>query len=359
VLRKSLCVFLTVCMTGLAPLFAKDLSRQMSDDQLIEMLDTSLKSLPDKISKLDPKIRRIAFYSLKVDRANISLPLFRQIYGKIEASFLKVPRPILIYAPEIKPMKVISNENSISFVSGFQSTDEIKAISDKLRLDGFLEGELYITDRTLYLNLRIFEAETMAVSWSEELTSITPPPLPAPKLTGLDYGVGLVGIPLSTTAESASMNIPTYAQYYSLDMKISQKTLNGDKARFTLDGGMLARYDALNGNGISDTIISGSGYGVYFFTKFGLRISLIPAAGIDPARDWLSTNITVGRLFGLGTSGVTTFGVDFETDLTKNISMGAGVNFVPLTEVNVGSGQTVKAGGLAYEISLLRLNYKP
>jgi hypothetical protein len=332
----------------------------MSDDQLIEMLDTSLKSLPDKVSKLDPKIRRIAFYSLKVDRANISLPLFRQIYGKIEASFLKVPRPILVYAPEIKPMKVVSNESSIQFVSGFQSTDEIKTLADKLKLDGYLEGELYITDRTLYLNLRIFESETMAVSWSEELTSITPPPLPVPKLTGIDYGVGLVGIPLTATNLSGNLNIPTYAQYYSVDVKISQKTLTGDKVRFTLDGGLLARYDGLTDSGVDDTIVSGSGYGIYFFTKVGIRISLIPAEGVEPKRDWLSTNLTVGRLFGLGTSGVTTFGVAFESDLTKNISMGAGVNYVPLTDVSVNSaGQTVKAGGLAYEIQLLRLNYKP
>ena len=104
-------------------------SKMLTDDRMIEMLDMSLQNLPQRLAKLDPKIRRIAFYSLKVDRRNISLPLLRQIQGKIEAAILSMERPILVYSPELKPLKIVSKKNQISFISGFQSTEEIREIS--------------------------------------------------------------------------------------------------------------------------------------------------------------------------------------------------------------------------------------
>jgi hypothetical protein len=361
-MKKYLVLLIVFTLTAPVNLFAKDTKKYMSDDQLIEMLDISLKSLQDKISKVDPKIRRVAFYSLKVDRSNITLPLFRQIFGKIEAALLKVQNPKMIYAPELKPLKVVSNENTISFVSGFQSTGEIRDVAQKLKVDGFLEGELYISDRTLYLNLRIFESDNMTIAWSEEFTSITPSPSAPPKMTGVDWGFGLAGIPVSATNLSTGLTIPSYAQYYNLDLRIAQKTISGDRARFTLAGGLYLRYDGVTDPTLDSTIVSAKtagALGTYFFARVGVRLSLIPAQGIEPRRDWLATDITFGRLFGLGASGVSTLGIKLETDLTKNISMGAGISYIPLTDVEVSSTKTVKAGGLSYEISLLRLNFKP
>ncbi|MCB4792684.1 MAG: hypothetical protein LHV68_12475 [Elusimicrobia bacterium] len=331
--------------------------RDISDDKLIEMLDSCLKSLPDKIAQLDPKVRRIVFFSLKVDRSNIPLPLFRQMYGNIEAALLKVQRPILVYAPEIKPIKVVSSEDSITLVSGFQSTEEIKDIASKLRLDGYLEGELYVTHKTLYLNLRIFETDNMAIVWSQELTSVTQTVSLEKKLTGVDYGIGTAGIPVGQTSSSSNLTVPSYANYYTVDLRISQKTITGDSVRYTLAGGALYLYDGISGNDLDPTIVTNGS--IAFFTRIGARISIIPVKSVQ-GRDYIAAEINYGRLFGMGASGVNTFGIKIESDITKNITVGAGINYIPITDVTVNkTNSIVKVGGLSYEISLLRFNYKP
>ncbi|MDI6642293.1 MAG: hypothetical protein QME68_08310, partial [Elusimicrobiota bacterium] len=319
----------------------------------------SLKDLPEKISKLNPIVRRIGFYSLRVDRRNISQPLFRQIQGKLESAFLQLERPILVYTPEIKPLKIVSREDSISFTSGFQSTDEIKEIAQKLKLDGFLEGELYLSSNNMYLNLRIFESDSMAIAWSQEFTSKVPPAPPKPKLTGIDFGFGSSGLQLSAIS-TPDIPIPAYANYYSADLRISQKTTMGEKARFTLTGGFLCLYSGIESSTV--TIVSSPGMGpLSLFVKTGIRISLIPAIVKEetPKRDWLATEITFGRIFGLGTLGLNTFGVRLESDITKDLSVTAGISYVPMTDVTFGSNSKVKVGGLSYEISLLRFNFMP
>ena len=56
---------------------------------------------------------------------------------------------------------------------------------------------------------------------------------------------------------------------------------------------------------------------------------------------------------------INTFGLAAESDITKNISVRLGIEYIPITEVSVTSANTVKVGGLAYDASILRINYKP
>ena len=109
------------------------------------------------------------------------------------------------------------------------------------------------------------------------------------------------------------------------------------------------------------TLVSKTGsIAVKFFTRVGIRLSLIPVPKkTHRRRDLLATEFTYGRLFGISSSGINTFGVGVESDLTKNISVRFAINYIPVTEVSVTSTNAVKVGGLAYEASFLRLNYKP
>ena len=380
-LQKIVLAVAVVCLMMPFALHAKEqpAKLEMSDEKLLEMVDITLQSLPQKAEKIDPRIRRIAFYTLRVDRSSVSLPLLKQIYGKIEASFLQIKRPMIIYSPEVKPFKIVSNENAISFTSGFQSTQEIKDISQKLKLDGFLEGELYVTNKTIFLNLRIFESEDMSVVWSEELTSILPPEPPAPliqRTSGIDYGLGLSGIPVSAGKNvDPSLQIPSYAQFYNFDVRLAQRSLANDRLMFTIAGGLLGLYEGVTSDTLTldPTMVSttGSGVGVKFFGRVGFRVSLFQMSKKEatpkgsevkeaPAvRDLLAAELTYGRLFGVGSSGISTFGIAFETDITKIFSMRAGINFTPVTDLTVATDNEIKAGGLSYEISLLRFNYKP
>lgn len=332
---------------------------ELTDDDIIYMLDSTLKKLPEKIAKLKPEIRRIAIYSLRVDRTNISQPLFRQIQGIIESAFVQLERPILVYAAAVKPLKIVSREDSITFTSGFQTADEIKEIAQKLRLDGFLEGELYLTTNALYLNLRIFDTDSMTIVWSQDFTSKTPPEPPKPKLTSIDLGFGGYGMQLNETTDSG-ISIPPYAHYYTADLRILQKVPAEQKIKFTITAGLLYLYSGIDSSDV--TIVSSRGFGpIGLLTRIGLRISLIPMTTKEKnsRRDWLATEISFGRIFGSGTKGLNILGVRVESDITKDISVAAGISFVPLTEIKFGANGKVKAGGLSYEISLLRFNFMP
>ncbi|MEW6557009.1 MAG: hypothetical protein AB1349_06610 [Elusimicrobiota bacterium] len=357
---RKLAISYLICI-----LFACVSVAEITDDSILDMVDISLKGLPEKIAKLKPEIRRIAFYSLKVDRRNVSPPLFRQIQGKIESAFLQLTKPILVYTPEVKPLKVVSKKDSISFTTGFQTTDEIKEISQKLKLDGFLEGELFVTANNVYLNLRIFEADSMAIAWSEEvkcvadLTKLELEP-PKPKLTGVDWGFGISGIQLGETA-TTGMSVPQYANYYTTDLRISQKTTAGEKTRFTITAGFLCLYSGASTSTV--TMVSSKKLGpLGIFGRLGVRVSLIPVDTKEGLRrDWLATEISAGKIFGsgMGTTGLTVFGLRLESDITKNVSVAAGISIVPVTNIAVGKTSNIKAGSLSYEISLLRFNYMP
>ncbi|MCS7227967.1 MAG: hypothetical protein NZ839_03270, partial [Endomicrobia bacterium] len=219
------------------------IEEKLTDDKMLSMLDVALKNLSEKVKTIPTNIRRVTFYSLKADRTQVSQPLLKQMQGKIEAAFASVQAPItLVYSPEIKPVRIVAKDDTITFSSGFQSTEEVKNIAQKLRLDGLLEGEIYYTPKTVYLNLRIFDTETMSIVWSCELTNIVPPPpLPAKqKMFWYDLGIGGVFLPVSFE------NVSKTAIYYAGDFRILTRMLFEEKLKFSLSAGTFFLYEGIN-----------------------------------------------------------------------------------------------------------------
>jgi hypothetical protein len=339
---------------------------KLTEDKMLQMLDVALKNLPEKIKTLPNNIKRIAFYSLRADRTQVSQPLLKQIQGKIEATFSSLSKESgmnfnLVYSPEIKPIKIVAKDDTITFSSGFQSTEEIKNIAQKLRLDGLMEGEIFYTPKYVYLNLRIFDAETMNIVWSCELTNIVPPAPPPPpkqKLFWFDLGIG--GASLSVNNETN--NVSKTATYYDIDLRILTKMLFEEKMRFLISFGTLFLYEGFNNS--TKTFVSsptrGSGPN-NIFTSVGVKISLIQKESVIPEvgkRDLLSMSISFGNIFASSkeTINIPFYSIKFETDLTKEISFSAGISYVtPTTIPEVG----VKAGGVMYEISVIRFVFNP
>jgi hypothetical protein len=350
------------------------------------MVDTTIAAMPDKMATIPKEINRVAFYSLKVDRANVSVPLAKQIQGKIEAKISSTGRITVIYAPEIKPIKITAGEGSLTLSSGFQTTEEIRAVSDKLRLDGMMEGEFYLTKDTLYLNLRIFDTRSMAVVWSQEFSSILPPvplpppppppppPVPVKKYTGVDYGFGIAGLQLMGT-DTTGVKAPSYAQYYCIDFRISEKTILTEKVRWTLTGGFLSLMTGLKSGrdslgqdvNVNNTSVSGRILATPF-ARVGVRMSLIPAKILDEhvanpftkPKDVLASELSIGKLWVRSTTGLNTVGLRFECDITRVLSVAAGFYYASQDEVAIAAnGRKVKVGGTYYEVSLLRFNFMP
>lgn len=336
---------------------------KLTDEKMLSMLDVALKNLPEKVKSIPNNIRRVSFYSLKADRSQVSQPLLKQMQGKIEAAFASISAPItLVYSPEIKPVRIVAKDDTVTFTSGFQSTEEVKNIAQKLRLDGLLEGEIYYTPKTVYLNLRIFDTETMSIVWSCELTNITPPPPPPPakqKLFWYDLGIGGTVIPVEPLATT---NIPKSATYYNVDLRILTRMLFEERLKFTISAGTFFLYEGINSS--TRTIVSSprraSGPN-NFFARVGIKISLLQKESIIPnigKRDLLSTEITTGNIFATSSEviNIPFYSVKFESDLTKEISISAGISYVTPTKIlDVG----VKTGGITYEISIIRFIFNP
>lgn len=330
---------------------------QLSDDVVIKMVDDALKAFPEVTKEIPVNVRRISFYSLRVDRKNVSQPLLRQIQGKIESAFLKAERPVLVFSPELKPIRIISKEDSISFVSGFQSTDEVKDIARKLRLDGMLEGELLLTKNAVYVNLRIFDAESMAIVWSKEFSSLLPP---EPQTLWTKFGFGIAGIPVSKGLGGETIGLPDSANYYQVDLKILNRTVFSDRAKYVVSTGILYLFEGINSS--TATIVSKEKDGIgtiNLAVKFGIKLAIFSSkiTRENLVRDWLSVEFGVGRIFGHGTSGLNLVGVEIESEITKDLSFGIGLNFVPISEITYATNATAKVGGLMYEISFLRFNF--
>jgi len=367
-------------------------SVQLTDNEILALVDVTIKPLPEKMALMPPDVKRIAFSSMKVDRSNVSMALAKQIQGKIEAKVSSSGKVILVYSPEIKPIKVSASEGSITLSSGFQTSDEIRQIAEKLRLDGLLEGEFYLTQDTLYMNMRIIDARSLAIVWSQEFSSIIPPAPPAPpeppappalpvkKYTGVDYGFGVFGLQMTEASVATpgaplatGVSVPEYAKYYFLDMRLSEKTIFSDKVRFTMTAGLLSLMDGLKSNDdlgikVKATSVSGVAFPT-IFARVGMRISVIPrkiseenvANPFTQPRDILASELNVGKIWLTGTSGITTVGIRFESDITRVLSVAFGFSYAGKQNIKFAKNsiREVTVGGTYYEVSLLRFNFMP
>lgn len=386
------CFFAVVAVLGFS--VCGGYSVQLTDNEILALVDVTIKPMQERLSSMPPDVKRVAFSSLKVDRNNVSMALAKQIQGKIEAKVAPVGKIILVYSPEIKPIKVSASEGSITLSSGFQTTDEIRQIAEKLRLDGLMEGEFYITQDTLYLNLRVIDARSMAIVWSQEFSSLIPtppppppappsaPPLPVKKYTGIDYGLGIFALQMTpyigngVNTLGTGVTVPSYAKYYSLDARLSEKTIFSDKVRFTMTAGLLSLMNGLSsddtlGITVLNTSVSGRILAT-IFGRVGMRISIVPrkaeeenvANPFSAPRDLLATELNVGKIWLQGTNGITTAGIRFESDITRVLSVGFGFSYagkqdIVMAETVGGLKRKVTVGGTYYEVSLLRFNFMP
>lgn len=347
---------------ALSVLYAEsDINEKLTDEKMMAMLDIALSKLPEKVTIFPENIRRVAFYALRADRSQVSQILLRQIQGKIESAFCSLGKVHLVFAPEVKPIKIIAKDESIIFSSGFQTSDEIRNIAQKLRIDGFLEGEIYYTTKYVFLNLRIFDAETLNILWSAELTNEIPisPPEPPQKIMWYDVGLGGAAMP----AERLLDNTFHRAIFYTADFRTLIQTHFDERIKFSISGGILYLYEGISSSTM--TIVTSNKRAVgppsYVF-RIGLRYALlrkeskIRNVGI---RDLLSTEFSVGNIFAAGKEriNILNFLLRFELDITKDISITAGLSYIPLTQISEADIRV--GGGFMYEICIIRLLLNP
>ncbi|MFC2061685.1 hypothetical protein ACFLUV_04160 [Elusimicrobiota bacterium] len=355
IFKLSLCLFSILTVIG-----GTDAAAKLNEEKILSMLDKTLEKLPEKIAEVPDDVKRVSFFSIRIEKKDISKAVFRQIRGRIESKFLELTRPVLVYAPEVKPVKVVATEDDIRFTSVFQTTPEIKKIARELRIDGFLEGELCITSKKLYLTIRIFDSETMEIIWSESIDSSEEEETPMPPSTGVDFGFGGVGIYLSETS-TTDTSIPEFAKYYCVDLRVAQKLTQELRTLIILSGGVLYLGDGIESS--RATFVSASkGRGTLgLLCTAGIRIPVIPVITKfkERERDWLAAEVKLGKIWASRSFETETLGIKLECDVTRNLSFSAGISYARTKTVKYTELNEVKVGGLLYEISLLHFNYRP
>ena len=77
----------------------------------------------------------------------------------------------------------------------------------------------------------------------------------------------------------------------------------------------------------------------------------------------MASEVSVGKIWVRGTSGLETLGIRFESDITRVLSVAAGFSYVTSEDSVIASSaagnRKVTVGGMYYEISLLRFNFMP
>jgi hypothetical protein len=332
----------------------------MSDNEVLQKLDVALDKFAQKIEEIPDQVKRVSFYSVRVDKKDVSRSMFRQIQGKIESKFLGFQRPVMVYTPEICPIKIVAKEDGLSFTSAFQTTEEIRDVTQKLRIDGVLEGSLYIASKNVYLTLRIFDADTMAIVWSQSYDSTVMDAEPALQTTGVDFSFGTTALYLRDTS-STEVSTPDFAKFYYADARIAQKLSHKTRLSLTLTGSLLYLYDGIKSS--RTTMVSNArGKGtINPATYLGLRLPVIPVDSKKEKknRDWLAVEFKFGKIWGQRRCSVNTLGFKMESDITKNLTIGAGLAYTGIKKASIGDSQNIKIGGLSYEISVLQFNYRP
>lgn len=351
-LRLGLLFFLILFLFAKQNLQAKE----FTDEEIIDLLEVALRKIPEEIKTLNPEIKKVFFYSLRGDRVNISQPLLRQLQGKIESILVSAGLK-LVYAPGFKPLQIGVAEEKVTLVSGFKDVEEMKDTAQKLRLDGFMEGEIFLAQRAFHLNLRIFDAETFTIVWSKEFTNTLPPRPPKVRTTGIDIGIGQVGLGLDRTASSQDLAVPTFAYYYSADLRITQISQLIKNSRYIVGAHIFYLSEGVDTK--KATLVSGSLVGGGFATRAGLSVSLLKSPNKNKNRSWLALEMSAGRIFGLGTPGHTAFFLGVECDITEDISSVFRIAYVIPKEITVKTNKKVSVGGIYYEVSLLRFNFNP
>ncbi|MFA5858461.1 MAG: hypothetical protein WC955_05290 [Elusimicrobiota bacterium] len=361
--KKSFAVLIFLSLTIL---FTSVNAQCLTNDEIISKIDTALAPFPEKIAELKQDVKRVVLYTIRTDKTNVNDAVAKQIEGKVISSFLKVQRPTLIYSPEVRPMRITTKDNVFKFTSGFQSTEEIKEASRKLRFDGFLEGDFLLTDTAVYLNLRIVDTESLSVVWSNDFTSQISTANTQPSF-GTDFGIGFGGMQIGETASSGQIAVPPFVNYISFDGRISLKTVFSETAKVTFTAGALYLYSGIESTIVPQTMVSMSKNAGSFnpYGRVGIRLPLISVKRKPgtPKRDILATEFNFGKICGWDVEKLRMFdvlGVRVETDIAENISLGLGVSYVSLYEIMLKSGTTdirVKVGGLYYELSILRFNF--
>lgn len=327
------------------------------EQEVLNLIEDALDTLPEKIKTLKPQVRTVAIYSVFVDKEKFSPILLKQLQTKIESAFTRGGTPLIIFVPELKPAKIIARENKFILASGIRSREELLEIAKKNYLDGIMEVDLLYSQGSLYLSLKITEVSTSAIVWSETFSAGIPQASKKKKFTNTDFGLGINFMQLLKVSSGATkLNVPDSASHYVLEFAFteSQPPQARKNIRYSFRVGGLFNNSVIKSD--ETTFISGYSFVISgFYLKGGIIYPIIENLN-NLSRNYLDFTLSTGLISAFGTDDMIDLSIGLETAITNHFSFSGEFSFVSPVDAEL-SGSKIRVGGSSVQLLILKYRF--
>ena len=311
------------------------------------------------LAGLPPDVQRIAVYQFRADSREFRPGTVRWLQGKVEDAFATDGRRTVVNSPELRTLRVVSTDTSLSVSNSMPTVDELWKLAEKLHVDAFLEGTLARSpDNDLMLNLRVFRARSGELAWSGSWVS--GPNREAGVFSDLQYTVyaPLRVFPMDAyICEQGSYANALLMTDFAVEAAVSEPVTSDRRVELSVSTG----YTHLGLRGIPDSLGSPAGIHV---VHLGVEASVVLVRKDDPTQGhWLSAYAGFDDFLPLGQRqhfGALRFG--YRSRPTRHFSVGGGILLIPFGDhladsPVLGTSRTFDLGWIAYEIDFLHFTF--
>ncbi len=346
-----------------------------SNEAILTLMEKIFNEIPDDLAEIDPSVRRVAVYRVNMDNAYIPAPLKQHFESRLIEIFQMVDPPKIVSLPQLSTLRVSSTDSSFSIINSTPSPDELWRVGKRLRVDGFLEGNLtYIPKKALYFDLRLNRTGSNEVLWAKSYKAYEDMDVPKinPVKQSLNAGFEVFQAQIKSGADSLlhgdfGDRLVQYSIYYG----IYQFLTPNSRFRYEMRGGVSFLSEGVKF--LSPEFKDNAFYGLKakansasspISINFRLMLySTIFENNSNNAGDWLSGYLAVTRYFTRKMSDLTGIGLGLRSDLSSNFSVSTGLSMVLGSEfdsqplLSTGEPMRLKVSGLHFEVLLLQYTF--
>lgn len=126
----------------------------------------------DGLSDLPADVQRVAVHQVRFDPTEFRPGEMRYLQARIEEAFSRQGRRTVVNSPELRTLRVVSTDTSLSIANTLPGIDDLARLGEKLHVDAFVDGSCSKSpDGDLLLALRVFRARTGELVWSRSQVS--------------------------------------------------------------------------------------------------------------------------------------------------------------------------------------------
>lgn len=312
---------------------------------------TALEGLP-------MEVQRVAIQQFRGDSREFQPAVARYIQSQVEEGLAHEGRHTVVNAPELKTIRVVSTDTSLSVSSNLPSSEAMQKIAEKLNVDGFLQGSISRNSEDgITLSLRLVRASTNVMVWSATFRS--GPNWKDDLLPGIDLSVhtGLRLFPMKGFVMSGT-NYQNAKLATNFDIECSIGEAITENKRFSFE--TTVGYSYLSVFGLPDSMTRDP---CIHMIRLGVQAQGALWAKDDPRRGyWVGTYVGFDDLIPvMQRHEICALRFGLCSKPTRHFTISAGVVYIPFgnTVVDIpGSGHNIyKLDKVAYEIDFLHYTF--